>query len=127
MTEANHALLREINEKQDTRTGMLQELLGIAKRGGGFQRAEAEGISEAAVRAIVVRLGGEGIGRDDPLSCLDNWIDSTRRDLTRHTDESEAFKAARRKAWAWFNAGRIDEELSHELFWNADDASIPSP
>ena len=50
----------------------LAELLEIARQGGAFQRAEQQGISEHAVREIVVRLGGEGITKADLLSWLDD-------------------------------------------------------
>ena len=83
----------------------ISELLEIARQGGAFQRAEQEGISEFAVRKIVVRLGGEGIAQADLLPWLDNWIEAAQRELGRHTNEDEAFEAARREAERRFKAG----------------------
>jgi hypothetical protein len=71
------------------------ELLEIAHQGGAIQRAEKEGISEFAVRKIVVRLGGGGIAKVDLLPWLDNWIEAAQRELGRRTNEDEAFEAAR--------------------------------
>ena len=81
------------------------ELLEIARQGGAFQRAGQEGISEFAVRKIVVRLGGEGIAQADLLPWLDNWIEAAQRELGRQTNEDEAFEAARREAERRFKAG----------------------
>jgi tetratricopeptide (TPR) repeat protein len=84
----------------------LDELLTLARAGGAFQRASEEGIPEAAVRAIVERLGGQGIGRDDLLSWLDNWIDAALRERVRNTNEGEAFESAWREADRRFKAGQ---------------------
>ena len=59
------------------------------------------------MRAIVERLGGEGIERDDLLSWLDNWIEAAQRELSRGSNEDEAFEIARREAARLFNSGRI--------------------
>jgi tetratricopeptide (TPR) repeat protein len=83
-------------------------LLEIARRGGAFQRAEQEGISELAVRKIVLRLGGEGITKADLLPWLDNWIELAQRELGRRTNEDEAFEAARQEAENRFKAGLGD-------------------
>jgi tetratricopeptide (TPR) repeat protein len=83
----------------------LAELLEIARTGGAFRRAEDEGISEFAVRKIVLRLGGEGIARDDLLPWLDNWIDGAQRELGHRTNEDKAFHAARLEAERRFKAG----------------------
>ena len=68
IAEASAAVLNRVDAgvaRIDTRTASmdarLDELLAIARTGGAFQRAAAQGIPEAAVRAIVERLGGEGI------------------------------------------------------------------
>jgi tetratricopeptide (TPR) repeat protein len=99
----------------------LDELLALARSGGAFQRAREEGIPEAAVRAIVERLGGQGIGRDDLLSWLNNWIDAALRERVRNTNEGEAFEAAWREADRRFRAGQkqasaalIDEYNRHK-------------
>ena len=72
-----------------------------------FARAAGSGITEAAVRAIVERLGGEAIGRDQLVPWLDNWIEAARRELGRRTNEGEAFEAARREAERRFRQGRL--------------------
>ena len=130
ITDAHTAVLDEINARtdrieQDQRTHiarteqgqteqkeMLQELLTIARGGGVFQRAAEQGISEAAVRAIVERLGGEKIGHDDLLPWLDNWIEAARQQLGRHGNEGAAFEAARREADRRFKAGHLREASS---------------
>nr|WP_294555758.1 tetratricopeptide repeat protein [uncultured Rhodopila sp.] len=106
---ANTAVLERIEAVQGEHTGMLLELLALARTGGVFQRAAAQGIPEAAVRAIVERLGGEGIAADDLIPWLDNWIDAARQELGRRTNEGEAFEAARREAERRFRAGRLRE------------------
>jgi tetratricopeptide (TPR) repeat protein len=106
---ANTAVLERIEAVQGEHTGMLQELLALARTGGAFQRAAAQGIPQAAVRAIVERLGGEGIAADDLIPWLDNWIEAATRELGRRTNEGEAFEAARREAERRFRAGRLRE------------------
>ncbi len=83
----------------------LDELLALARAGGAFQRAAAQGISEAAVRRIVERLGGEGIERDDLVPWLDNWIMAAVKELGQRTSEDEAFEVARKEAERRFKAG----------------------
>ena len=104
----------------------LSELLEIARKGGVFQRAEEQGIAEFAVRKIVLRLGGEGIGKDDLLPWLDNWIEAAQRELGRRTNEDEAFEAARLEAERRFRAGldnpssALMEEFAREEQVEAD-------
>jgi hypothetical protein len=86
----------------------IAELAEFARRQGIFLRAEQEGISEYAVRKIVVRLGGQGIAKADLLPWLDNWIEAAQRELSRSTDEDEAFEAARQEAERRFKAGLED-------------------
>lgn len=76
----------------------ISELLEIARQGGAFLRAGQEGISEFAVQKIVLRRGGEGIAKADLLPWLDNWIEAAQRERGRHTNEDEAFEAARQEA-----------------------------
>jgi tetratricopeptide (TPR) repeat protein len=83
----------------------IDELLAIARAGGAIHRAAEQGISEAAVRRIVERLGGEGIEPDDLVPWLDNWIDAAVEELGRRTNEDEAFEAARQEAERRFKAG----------------------
>jgi tetratricopeptide (TPR) repeat protein len=83
----------------------IEALLKKAARGGAFQRAQREGFSEVAVRKIVARLGGEGIAEIDLLPWLDNWIEAAQREIGRHTNEDEAFEAARQEAERRFKAG----------------------
>jgi Tetratricopeptide repeat len=119
IAEANRTIL----ERLDTRTERIEqaiedqqaginELLALARSGGFFRRAAEQGISEAAVRAIVERLGGEGIGRDDLLLWLENWIDAAQRELGRSGNENEAFETARREAERLFKLGRIADASS---------------
>jgi hypothetical protein len=91
--------------RSPTQSEKIDELLEIARAGGVFQRAEHEGISEFAVRKIVLRLGGGGIAKADLLPWLDNWIEAAQRELGRHTNEDEAFEAARQEAERRFRAG----------------------
>ena len=104
--------MHRIEMVQQEQSAMLKKLLTIAENGGVFERARAEGIPEAAVRAIVERLGGEGLGRDDLVPWLDNWIEAARRAFGRHSNEGEAFEAARREAERRFLAGRLREASS---------------
>ena len=109
-------LLPHIHSEYFRQFGRLDEkiskLLAIAESSGAFQRAAEQGISEAAVRTIVERLGGEGIGQEDLLPWLDNWIEMALRELARRSDEGEAFEAARQEAERRFKAGRISDASS---------------
>jgi tetratricopeptide (TPR) repeat protein len=104
----------------------LDELLGLARQGGAFQRAEEQGVSELAVRKIVLRLGGEGIGKHDLLPWLDNWIETAQSELGRRTNEDGAFEAARLEAERRFKAGldnpssALMEEFAREEQAEAD-------
>jgi class 3 adenylate cyclase/tetratricopeptide (TPR) repeat protein len=96
-----------IEATQEAHGAALAELLEIARAGNVFQRAAEQGIPEAAIRSIVERLGGEGIGRDNLVSWLDNWIEAARNELGRRSNEGEAFEAARREAERRFRQGRL--------------------
>jgi hypothetical protein len=119
VAEANRTVLKRLDTRterieqaiEDQRAG-INELLALARSGGFFQRAAEQGISEAAVRAIVERLGGEGIGRDDLLPWLENWIEAAQRELGRGSNEDEAFETARREAERLFKLGRIADASS---------------
>jgi tetratricopeptide (TPR) repeat protein len=102
----------QIEATQQAHGTLLAELLELARESGRIQRAAAQGIPEAAVRAIVERLGGEGIAPDDLIPWLDNWIVAARRELGRRGNEDEAFEAARREADRRFRAGRISDASS---------------
>ena len=104
--------MERIEKAQHAHQTALDELLAIARAGGAFQHAADQGIPEPALRAIVKRLGGEGIGRDDLVPWLDNWIEAAQRALSRLTNEDEAFEAARREAEQRFRAGRLGEASS---------------
>jgi tetratricopeptide (TPR) repeat protein len=112
ITEAHTAILERIEQAIEDQRAGINELLALARSGGFFQRAAEQGISEAAVRAIVERLGGEGIGRDDLLPWLENWIDAAQRELGRGSNEDEAFETARREAERLFKLGRIADASS---------------
>jgi tetratricopeptide (TPR) repeat protein len=96
---------QRIEQTQEFHGTMLAELLALARAGGAVQRAAEEGISEKAVRAVVERLGGEGIEREDLVPWLDNWIAAAARELGRRTNEDEAFELARQEAERRFRAG----------------------
>src|SRR5208283_1135002 len=96
---------QRIEQTQEFDGTMLAELLALAKAGGAIQRAAEQGISEKAVRAIVERLGGEGIEREDLVPWLDNWIAAAARELGRRTDEDDAFELARQEAERRFRTG----------------------
>ena len=74
------------------------DFVALAKASGLFEKAADEGISEAAVRAIVEDLGGIGVAKEGLLDYLENWIDDVRDALARHSNEGEAFEAARTEA-----------------------------
>jgi tetratricopeptide (TPR) repeat protein len=109
-----------LRAQQVADSAKLDELLALARTGGAFQRARKEGIPEAAVRAIVERLGGQGIEREDLLPWLDNWIESARQELGRYTNEDEAFEAARLEAERRFKAGRPDASAALMDEFNRD-------
>jgi tetratricopeptide (TPR) repeat protein len=109
IAEASRVALARIEKRQTEHTEMLQELLVLARTGGAFQRAAAQGIPEPAVRAIVDRLGGEGITAADLIPWLDNWIEAARQQLGRSANEGEAFEAARQEAERRFKAGRLGD------------------
>jgi class 3 adenylate cyclase/tetratricopeptide (TPR) repeat protein len=98
-----------IETTQEAHGAALAELLEIARAGNVFQRAAEQGIPEAAIRSIVHRLGGEGIGRESLVSWLDNWIEAARHELGRRSNEGEAFETARREAERRFRQGRLAE------------------
>jgi hypothetical protein len=84
------------------------ELLAIARAGGRFERAAEQGIPAPAARAIVERLGGIGLDRDDLLPWLDRWIDDARRELGRRSNEGEAFEAAYHEAVRRWRLGHLE-------------------
>jgi tetratricopeptide (TPR) repeat protein len=94
-----------LQPREPSQNEKFDELLALARGAGAFQRAAEQGISEAAVRRTVERLGGEGIGRDDLVPWLDNWIDVAVEELGRRTNEDDAFEAARQEAERRFKAG----------------------
>ena len=110
--EAIRGDVSDLTRRQDAHfsevEARLDKLLRIAEQGGSFQAAAAAGISRLAVRKIVERLGGEGIGDTDLLPWLDNWIEAARVELGRRANEDEAFEAARLEAECRFRAGRDD-------------------
>ena len=96
-------------DTQAEHTAKLDELLAIVRASGRFETAAEQGISEAAVRAIVERLGGIGLSRDDLIPWLDGWITRASEHLARGSNEGAAFDAATRESDALFNAGQLDE------------------
>ncbi|CCJ05574.1 tetratricopeptide repeat protein [Methylocystis sp. SC2] len=97
-------------QKSDSATlNEIKELLALAHQSGAAQRAIDQGISEAALRAVVERLGGEGLLRDDLIPWLDQWTAAAARELRDGANEGEAFDRAFAKARELFNAGRIAE------------------
>jgi tetratricopeptide (TPR) repeat protein len=98
--------------KVDENSSKLDELLAIARAGGINQKAADQGISEAAVRAIVERLGQQGLSKEDLVPWLDQWIVAAVHELgkrTHGTNEGEAFEAAAREAEKRFRAGRLND------------------
>jgi len=123
LIKAISAARTTVLERLDTRTERIEqaiedqraeinELLALARSGGFFQRAAEQGISEAAVRAIVERLGGDRIDRDDLLPWLENWIAAAQRELGRGRTKDEAFETARREAERLFQLGHIADASS---------------
>ena len=106
--EADHQQ-QQTHRKLDGLGAGMDEVLAFIRAGGVFARAADQGISEAAVRGIVERLGGQNIAPDDLIPWLDNWIEHARIELDRHSNEGAAYDAAWRKAEALFNAGRMAE------------------
>jgi tetratricopeptide (TPR) repeat protein len=102
----------EVREQQQLDSVKLDELLVLARQSGALQRATDQGIPETAVRAIVERLGGLGLERDDLIPWLDQWTTDTLRERSMGTNEGEAFERAFQKAQSLFDAGRLDEASS---------------
>jgi tetratricopeptide (TPR) repeat protein len=117
---------REIRGAVADASAKLEELLALAKAGRAFDRAREEGIPEAAVRAIVERLGGRGIGREDLLPWLNNWIEAARRrELGRRGIEDKSFEAAWQEAERRFRAGRSNASSAlMEEFEREEEAEI---
>lgn len=92
---------------QETKSN-IAELLALARSGGAFDRARDEGISELAVRNIVIRLGGVGVSPGDLVAWLDQWIASAQRQLGQQKKEDFAFEAARQESERQFKAGSED-------------------
>jgi tetratricopeptide (TPR) repeat protein len=112
LADAEERRFHESAAVQEAHGQMLAQLLSIARAGGAFQRAADAKISEAAVRAIVERLGGKGIGPEDLLSWLDSWIKVARRQLHNQTDEGEALEPVREEAARRFRSGQIADASS---------------
>ncbi len=106
---ANAAVLERVDDRTVSIDQKIDRLLALAERSGAHRRAAKVGIPEAAVRAIVERLGGKGISANDLVAWLDNWIESAARELSRRGNEGEAFDAAWREAERRFRAGQIDK------------------
>ena len=111
-TSQNKAQLVRIEGRQINDSANLKELLAIARSGGIFARAEQQGFTEQAVRAIVERAGGIGVAGDDLLSWLDVWIEEAQREFSKRTDEGEDFEGVRREAQKRFKAGRLSDASS---------------
>ncbi|WP_376960751.1 tetratricopeptide repeat protein [Azospirillum sp. A26] len=90
----------------------VDEILAMLHGKGTLLQAVAQGIPEAAIRAILKRIGGEDLDRDDLIPWLDNWIETASRELGRHSNEDKTFEAARRKAEGCFLAGQLKEASS---------------
>ena len=87
----------------------LDRLLALAEAGGVLSRAEQAGITVEAVRAIAIRLFDDRIADADLLPSIESWIDRAQQQLGRHSNEGDAFEAARREAEKRFREGRIGE------------------
>lgn len=98
--------VKQVLIEQQSQSEQLTELIELARRGGVFQQAAAQGISENAVRKIVEQLGGYNVSKDDLLKWLEDWVEAARGALGRHNDEGEAFEAARAEAERRFKAGQ---------------------
>lgn len=79
------------------------------KVNGFIRRAADRGVPEAAVRAIVERLGGQEAAGSDMLRWLENWLDTVQQELTRRADPDGAFATATEEAVRRFRAGRLAE------------------
>jgi exonuclease VII small subunit len=102
-------VLGKVDKRTESMDEKLNRLLAYAEAGGVVQRAAEQGISEAAVRSIVERLGGQGIELKDLIPWLDKWIESAVIELSRMSNEGDAYEAAYREAQRRFQAGRMDE------------------
>jgi tetratricopeptide (TPR) repeat protein len=99
--------VKQVLAKQQSHSDQLAELLALARQGGIFQQASEQGISEIAVRAIVESLGGEGVGKDDLVTWLKGWVEAATEALGHHSNEGEAFEAAKAEAERRFRAGQV--------------------
>lgn len=108
--QAEHlALIRQACDDNSETLARIEAMVAEMHASGIVQRAAAHGIPEPAVRAVVERLGGQGLARDDLVPWLDNWIAAAVRELGRRSNEGEAFDAALREAERRFRAGRLDD------------------
>ncbi len=105
-TKANTEALLQQTKLNNAQLG---EIYDFVRRSGALQRAEDQGISEVAVRAIVERLGGLGLGRDDLVPWLDQWTADIAHERAIGTSEGEAYQRLVEKAEGLFDAGRLDE------------------
>jgi|GEM_PF-2192412 len=98
-----------VNGKADDRRHeqVMGELQRLATVSGAIERGKAQGIPEPAIRAIVERIGGQGIGAEDLVRFLDNWIEHARTELRRHENAGAAYEAAFQEAQKRFNAGHL--------------------
>lgn len=101
--------LRGIKDDTTDIKADVKELLRIMIASGVEQRAAEQGISPAAIRNIVERLGGQGIAAEYLVPWLEAWIDSAVKELSRKTNEGEAYEAAFNEAQRRFQAGQVAE------------------
>ena len=86
-----------------------REILQLLQSAGVLQRGAEGGIPEAAIRAIVERLGGQDLSRKDLVHWLNTWIEAAERELSRPTNGGEVFEITRREAEQRFRQGRLKE------------------
>lgn len=100
--------LEEQRRVQGAINAKLDHMMLIVETNGTVNRAIANGITEAAVRAIVGRLRNEGVDDRDLLPWLDQWIEAARRELATPSHQvDETLNAASREAERRFRAGQI--------------------
>jgi hypothetical protein len=108
ITKATAPVIEGLN----TQDQKIDEILNYLRASGLVQRSNEGGMSEAAIRAIVQRLGGAGVPVEGLLAWLDNWIENASRALAKKTNIELNFEVALQEAQRRFNSGQLENASS---------------
>ncbi len=103
---------RQVKRPISAQEEKLDRLLALAEADGAVKLASDWGLTKDAVRALIEILMREGVGSKNLITWLQNIIPRAGREFARHTNEDEAFEAARREALRLFNEGKLTEASS---------------